>query len=70
MDVGLASEIRNYLWNDNLSKGSALERFKEWVLYLSLLDSSSMDYTLEALVKTKELDEDEIAGAWIDAWID
>jgi hypothetical protein len=70
MDVGLASEIRNYLWNDNLSKGSALERFKEWVLYLSLLDSSSMDYTLEALVNTKELDEDEIAGAWIDAWID
>lgn len=70
MDVGLASEIRNYLWNDNLSKGSALERFKDWVLYLAMLDSSSMDHTLEALVKAKELDGDEIAGAWIDAWTD
>ena len=70
MDVGLASEIRNYLWNDNISKGSALERFRDWVLYLALLDGASMDYTLEALVKSKELDEGEIAGAWIDAWID
>lgn len=70
MDVGLASEIRNYLWNDNLSKGSVLERFRDWVLYLALLESASMDYTLEALVKSKELDGDEIAGAWIDAWID
>ncbi len=70
MDVGLASEIRNYLWNDNLSKESVLERFRDWVLYIALLESASMDYTLEALVKTKKLDEDEIAGAWIDAWND
>lgn len=69
-DIGLASEIRNYLWRDFLSDGSAPERFYEFARFLSDLEGTSMKYSLEALVKPRKLTEEQVAGVFIDAWTD
>lgn len=69
-DIGLASEIRNYLWCDCLSKGSAPERFYEFTRFLSDLEGTSMKSSLEALVKPRKLTEEQVAGVFIDAWTD